>query len=79
MTTLSNIAKHGLVFGLAGLSGAGKTTLAEQLIASIVRRGQSIASIKHAHHEFDPDQPGKDSWRHRKAGASEMIISSANR
>ena len=79
MTTLSNIAKHGLVFGLAGLSGAGKTTLAEQIIASIVQRGKSIASIKHAHHQFDPDQPGKDSWRHRKAGASEMIISSANR
>ena len=76
---LSNIKRHGLVFGLAGLSGAGKTTLAEQLISIFTQRGMVVASLKHAHHNFDPDQPGKDSWRHRKAGAKEMIISSANR
>ena len=79
MTTLPNIKNHGLVFGLAGFSGAGKTTLAEILIADFTARGMRVASIKHAHHDFDPDQPGKDSWRHRKAGAVEMIISSARR
>ncbi|MCE2517297.1 MAG: molybdopterin-guanine dinucleotide biosynthesis protein B [Alphaproteobacteria bacterium] len=71
--------RHGLVFGLAALSGTGKTTLAEQLIRIFVERGYRTSSIKHAHHEFDPDTPGKDSWRHRKAGTSEMIISSSRR
>ena len=66
-------------FGLAGWSGAGKTTLAEKLIASLVSQGFSVATIKHAHHEFDADVPGKDSWRHRKAGASQVIVSSAQR
>ena len=70
---------HGLVFGLAALSGTGKTTLAEQLIRIFVRRGYKTSSIKHAHHDFDPDTPGKDSWRHRKAGTAEMIISSSQR
>ena len=79
MTALPNINRHGVVFGLAGFSGAGKTTLAEILIANFTTRGMNVASIKHAHHDFDPDQPGKDSWRHRKAGAQEMIISSARR
>lgn len=79
MTTLPNGDRHGLVFGLAGYSGAGKTTLAEQLIAIFTKRGMNVASIKHAHHNFDPDQPGKDSWRHRQAGSRQMIISSARR
>lgn len=71
--------RHGFVFGLAGYSGSGKTTLAEKLISILVERGHNVASIKHAHHAFDPDTPGKDSWRHRKAGASQMLISSALR
>ncbi|MGB0521185.1 MAG: molybdopterin-guanine dinucleotide biosynthesis protein B [Candidatus Puniceispirillaceae bacterium] len=67
------------VFGLAGWSGSGKTTLAEKLIRHIVTRGFSVASIKHAHHKFDADVPGKDSWRHRKAGADQVLVSSAAR
>ncbi|CAI8269491.1 MAG: Molybdopterin-guanine dinucleotide biosynthesis adapter protein [Alphaproteobacteria bacterium UBA4588] len=66
-------------FGLAGWSGAGKTTLAEKLISSLVSQGFSVATIKHAHHEFDADVLGKDSWRHRKAGACQVIVSSAQR
>jgi molybdopterin-guanine dinucleotide biosynthesis protein B len=77
--TLPNAARHGTVFGLAGFSGSGKTTLAEKLIRELTKRGFSLASIKHAHHAFDPDTPGKDSWRHRKAGASQMLISSSLR
>ena len=76
---LTDIGGHGFVFGLAGLSGSGKTTLAEKLIAALVSRGYRVASIKHAHHAFDPDTPGKDSWRHRKAGASQILVSSALR
>lgn len=72
-------SRHGIVFGLAAMSGIGKTTLAEKLIEIFTKRGYRISSIKHAHHEFDPDTPGKDSWRHRKAGASEMLISSSLR
>jgi len=79
MTSLPNAARHGMVFGLAGYSGSGKTTLAEKLIQVLTERGYTLASIKHAHHAFDPDTPGKDSWRHRKAGASQMLISSALR
>ena len=76
---LTNIKKHGIVFGLAGYSGAGKTTLAEKLISLFSNMGMNVSSIKHAHHEFDPDTEGKDSWRHRKAGAKQMIISSSKR
>ena len=56
-------ARHGLVIGLAGWSGSGKTTLAEQLIAGLTARGLEIATIKHAHHGFDADKPGKDSYK----------------
>lgn len=79
MTVEQHPQRHGFVFGLAGYSGSGKTTLAEQLISILVSRGHRVASIKHAHHAFDPDTPGKDSWRHRKAGASQMLVSSALR
>lgn len=79
MTLIPNIDRHGLVFGLAAMSGTGKTTLAEKLIKIFTERGYKISSIKHAHHQFDPDTPGKDSWRHRKAGAAEMLISSSQR
>lgn len=76
---LTNLGKHGLVFGLAALSGTGKTTLAEKLISIFRDKGLSVATLKHAHHNFDPDTEGKDSWRHRRAGATQMIISSATR
>ena len=79
MTSSPAAGRHGLVFGLAGFSGSGKTTLAEKLIAELTARGHRVSSIKHAHHAFDPDTPGKDSWRHRKAGAREMIVSSKAR
>lgn len=67
------------VFGFAGYSGAGKTTLIEQLIPRLVARGLRVSLIKHAHHGFDIDRPGKDSWRHREAGASEVLIASGQR
>ena len=67
------------VFGMAGLSNAGKTTLLEALIARLVARGQRVAVIKHAHQGFDIDRPGKDSWRHREAGARQVLVSSARR
>ena len=71
--------RHKLVIGLAGFSGAGKTTLAEQLIPLLVAKGFNIATIKHAHHNFDADIEGKDSWRHRQAGASQVLVSSKKR
>jgi molybdopterin-guanine dinucleotide biosynthesis protein B len=67
------------VIGLAGWSGAGKTTLVAKLIPCLVGRGLRVSTIKHAHHAFDVDQPGKDSHTHRAAGASEVLVSSANR
>ena len=67
------------ILGLAGYSGSGKTTLLEKIIPLLVARGLRVAVIKHAHHDFDIDQPGKDSYRQRKAGASEVLITSAHR
>jgi molybdopterin-guanine dinucleotide biosynthesis adapter protein len=67
------------VVGLAGWSGAGKTTLMTRVIPVLVRRGLTVATVKHAHHDFDIDQPGKDSWLHRQAGASEVAIASSRR
>ena len=67
------------VIGLAGWSGAGKTTLLTRLIPEIGRRGLSVSTLKHAHHAFDLDTPGKDSHAHRQAGAREVLISSARR
>lgn len=64
------------IFGFAGWSGSGKTTLIEQLIPRFVDTGLSVSLIKHAHHRFDIDVPGKDSYRHRKAGASEVMVAS---
>ena len=63
----------------AGYSGSGKTTLIEQLIPVLIARGQRVSVIKHAHHHFDVDQEGKDSWRHRKAGAYEVLLASDQR
>jgi molybdopterin-guanine dinucleotide biosynthesis adapter protein len=67
------------IFGLAGWSGSGKTTLMTALIPEFVMRGVRVSTIKHAHHAFDVDQPGKDSWRHRQAGASEVMVVSERR
>ncbi len=67
------------IFGLAGWSGSGKTTLIVRLIPELVRRGITVSTLKHAHHAFDVDRPGKDSYEHRIAGASEVLVSSANR
>jgi len=67
------------VIGLAGWSGSGKTTLVTKVIPVLVERGLRVATVKHAHHDFDTDQPGKDSWLHRRAGASEVAIVSDRR
>jgi molybdopterin-guanine dinucleotide biosynthesis protein B len=67
------------IFGLAGWSGSGKTTLMTALIPELISRGVTVSTIKHAHHAFDIDQPGKDSWRHRQAGAQEVMVCSQNR
>src|SRR6266568_4561206 len=67
------------VIGLAGWSGAGKTTLLTRLIPYFSAQGLRVSVIKHAHHQFDVDVPGKDSWRHREAGAAEVLVSSGKR
>jgi molybdopterin-guanine dinucleotide biosynthesis adapter protein len=67
------------LFGFAGWSGSGKTTLIEKLIPLFVARGHKVSLIKHAHHSFDVDQPGKDSHRHRHAGCAEVLVTSSRR
>ena len=67
------------IFGFAGWSGSGKTTLIEKLMPIFVARGLKVSLIKHAHHTFDVDQPGKDSYRHRHAGCTEVLVSSSRR
>jgi molybdopterin-guanine dinucleotide biosynthesis adapter protein len=67
------------ILGLGGWSGAGKTTLLSKLIPELIRRGVSVSTMKHAHHGFDVDQPGKDSYVHRQAGATEVLIASEKR
>jgi molybdopterin-guanine dinucleotide biosynthesis adapter protein len=67
------------IIGLAGWSGSGKTTLITKLIPRLLARGLKVSTLKHAHHGFELDQPGKDSFFHRAAGASEVVISSAKR
>jgi molybdopterin-guanine dinucleotide biosynthesis protein B len=67
------------IFGFAGWSGSGKTTLIEQIIPRLVRRGLAVSLIKHAHHRFEFDQPGKDSYRHRHAGCNEVLVTSGTR
>lgn len=64
---------------ISGYSGSGKTTLIEKVIPRLVASGLRVSLIKHAHHEFDIDQPGKDTWRHREAGAGEVMIASGRR
>ena len=67
------------IIGLAGWSGAGKTTLIVKLIPELMARGLSVSTLKHAHHDFDVDQPGKDSFEHRAAGAREVLVASGRR
>jgi molybdopterin-guanine dinucleotide biosynthesis protein B len=67
------------IIGLAGWSGAGKTTLIAKLIPSILARGLKVSTLKHAHHAFDVDRPGKDSYEHRMAGATEVLVASQKR
>jgi molybdopterin-guanine dinucleotide biosynthesis protein B len=67
------------IIGLAGWSGSGKTTLITKVIPVLAGRGLKVATVKHAHHEFDIDQPGKDSWLHRASGASEVLVTSSRR
>jgi molybdopterin-guanine dinucleotide biosynthesis protein B len=67
------------VVGFAGYSGAGKTTLVERLIPALKRNGLRVSVVKHAHHKFDIDHPGKDTYRHREAGAFEVVVASDKR
>ena len=67
------------IFGIAGFSGSGKTTLIERVIPQLTARGLKVAVIKHTHHDFDMDRPGKDSWRAREAGAAMVLLSSDHR
>lgn len=67
------------IYGVTGWKNAGKTGLMERLVAEITGRGYTVSTVKHAHHTFDVDQPGKDSHRHRVAGATEVLLASRNR
>ncbi|MEL6120323.1 MAG: molybdopterin-guanine dinucleotide biosynthesis protein B [Pseudomonadota bacterium] len=67
------------LYGVVGWKNAGKTGLVERLVTEITSRGFTVSTIKHAHHTFDVDRPGKDSYRHRHAGATEVLLSSTNR
>lgn len=67
------------VFGITGWKNSGKTTLTEKLVTELVRRGRRVSTVKHAHHEFDIDKEGADSFRHRQAGATEVAIVSGRR
>ncbi len=67
------------VFGVTGWKNAGKTTLVERLVTELVRRGFKVNTIKHGHHDLDVDQPGRDSWRHRAAGAAEVAVVGGHR
>ncbi|UWR16098.1 molybdopterin-guanine dinucleotide biosynthesis protein B [Sulfitobacter sp. M368] len=67
------------LFGVVGWKNAGKTGLMERLVTEITGRGITVSTVKHAHHSFDVDHPGKDSFRHRTAGASEVLLASGNR
>lgn len=67
------------IYGVTGWKNAGKTGLMERLVTEITARGFSVSTVKHAHHSFDVDHPGRDSYRHREAGAREVLLSSRNR
>src|SRR3954452_2772339 len=74
-----HVAMNRRIFGITGWKNSGKTTLTERLVAELVRRGWKVSTVKHAHHHFDIDKPGADSFRHRQAGATEVAIVSGNR
>src|SRR5882762_9552520 len=77
---MAAVPENGMkVIGLAGWSGAGKTTLLTRVIPHLLKDGLRVSVIKHAHHAFDVDVPGKDSWKHREAGAAEVLVSSSQR
>lgn len=67
------------VYGVTGWKNSGKTTLVERLVAEITGRGLTVSTVKHAHHGFDADHPGKDSYRHRAAGAAQVLVASRDR
>lgn len=67
------------IYGVVGWKNTGKTGLVERLVAELTARGLTVSTVKHAHHRFDVDHPGKDSYRHRQAGATEVMLASANR
>jgi molybdopterin-guanine dinucleotide biosynthesis protein B len=67
------------VFGVTGWKNSGKTGLVERLVTELTARGYAVSTVKHAHHSFDVDQPGRDSYRHRAAGAQEVVLSSSDR
>ncbi len=67
------------IYGVIGWKNAGKTGLMERLVAEITARGHSVSTVKHVHHEVDLDRPGKDTWRHRQAGAREVVLASKDR
>jgi molybdopterin-guanine dinucleotide biosynthesis adapter protein len=67
------------VLGIAGYSGSGKTTLIEKLVPGLVSEGLRVSLVKHAHHDFDVDHRGKDSWRHRQAGCAQVLVTSSRR
>lgn len=67
------------VIGVVGYKNAGKTTLVERLVAEFARRGLAVSTVKHAHHSVDLDEPGRDSWRHREAGAREVLLATGRR
>lgn len=67
------------VYGVVGYKNAGKTGLMERLVSELTRRGFTVSTVKHAHHQFDVDQPGKDSYRHREAGAFQTVLASRTR
>jgi molybdopterin-guanine dinucleotide biosynthesis adapter protein len=67
------------IYGVIGWKNAGKTSLMERLVSEITARGFTVSTVKHVHHDVDLDQPGKDSFRHRAAGASEVVLASAHR
>jgi molybdopterin-guanine dinucleotide biosynthesis protein B len=79
MTMVAAAETRMKVIGLAGWSGAGKTTLLSRVIPHLLKEGLRVSVIKHAHHAFDVDVPGKDSWIHREAGATEVLVSSSRR
>lgn len=76
---LSGVNDVTRIIGLAGWSGAGKTTLMVKLLPCLIRRGITVSTLKHAHHRFDVDVPGKDSYEHRRAGASQVMVASGVR